>query len=113
MDLEISELGEGRYLVRLSGRLDTRGVGAVESRFNAAVTASGRSSVVDLSGVEFVASMGIRMFLIAARAAAGKGARFVMFGARDTVHEVFTHAGITGIVPVAATEAGAIAQLAA
>ena len=33
--------------------------------------ATGRRSVVDLSGVEFVASMGIRMLLMAARAAAG------------------------------------------
>lgn len=111
IDMEISEIGDGRHRVRLTGRLDSRGVDDVESRFSAAVTAGGRRSVVDLSGVEFVASMGIRMFLMSARAAAAAGARYVAFGVRPTVLEVFEYAGITGVVAVAADEAAALAQL--
>ena len=44
--------------VKLRGRLDTPGVDRVEAKLNSAVVPEGRNTVVDLSEVSFIASMG-------------------------------------------------------
>ena len=62
MELQVSELGEVKK-VALSGRLDTAGAGLIEASFAAQIVAPGKPTVVDLSEVAFLASLGIRMII--------------------------------------------------
>jgi anti-anti-sigma factor len=98
-------------LVALEGRLDTSGVDAVESAFNAATSAGGRHALVDLSRVQVLTSMGIRMLLSAARAMSGRHTKLVLFGANDLVRDVLDIAAIESLVPHAADLAAARALL--
>jgi anti-anti-sigma factor len=95
----------------LAGRLDSSTVGAVEIPFTAAVAASGRSALLDLSGVEFLSSLGIRLLLSCARVVTRRGGRLVLFGAQPMVTEVLTAMALQEILPMAETEAEAMALL--
>jgi anti-anti-sigma factor len=107
MDMEHSDVGQVRKIV-LTGRLDTAGVDQVETRFGAAVVPAGKNTIVDLSGVSFLASMGIRMLIATARSLSRKGGKLVMFGATPGVLDVIETAALSDIIPLAATESDAI-----
>ena len=66
MKMDISE-DAGVVKVGLVGRLDTPGVDAVETRLTAALVPRAARAIVDLSGVEFIGSLGLRMFITIAR----------------------------------------------
>ncbi|HVZ45991.1 MAG TPA: STAS domain-containing protein [Ramlibacter sp.] len=112
MEFEVSQLDDHCNLVRLTGRMDSPGVDRIETRFTAAVTAANRDAVVDLSGVDFLASMGIRMFIANARAMSGKGKRLALFGATEMVRDVLESVAIDQIIPVAADQDQALRALA-
>jgi anti-sigma B factor antagonist len=111
VNMQISELGENRVKVTLTGRLDTPGVGRVETGFVAALVPRGRSAIVDLSNVEFVASLGIRMFLSTARSLAMRQGRLVLFAPQEQVREVFDMVSLSDVLPIVADEASALAAL--
>ena len=111
--MEISPLGDDQVKVVLKGRLDTPGVDRVETRFVAAVVPGGRHALVDLSQVEFIGSLGVRMFIAVARALQMKKARLVLCGPQEQVREVFEHVSLTDIIPVCADEAEARTALSA
>lgn len=110
MELEVNEVNEHQAVkLVLRGRLDTLGVDTVESRFLATAVAGGRPAVVDLSAVDLITSMGIRMIIGAARAMSQRHTRLVLFGAQDFVREVLETAGVDTIVGMVPTEAEALA----
>lgn len=110
MKIEFLEVA-GVKRVLLVGRLDTAGVDLVETRFSAGVTAGGRNTMLDLSELEFLASLGVRMLISTARALHGSGGRLVMYGARENVADVIETMGLDEIIPAVATEAEALARL--
>ena len=94
--------------VKLRGRLDTPGVDQIESKLTAAVVPSARNTVVDLSEVSFIASMGLRMFISIAKALRRQNARMVLFSPQAQVNEVFNTVLLRNIVPIVADEAEAV-----
>ena len=111
MELVVTEIGSNVTCVHLAGRLDAPGADQIDLRFTAAVVTAGRDVLVDLSGVSFVASMGIRLLIAAARGLAVKGRRLVMYGAQPLVQDVFEQAAIDQLIPMAPTQAEALALL--
>jgi anti-sigma B factor antagonist len=112
MELQVDDIVGGTVnCLRLTGRLDAPGADQIGLRFTAAATAPGRHAVVDLSGVSFVASMGIRLLIATARAARTRGSMFLMFGAPELVQAVLTDAAIDQIIPLFPTEAEALKSL--
>ena len=111
MDMHVSELGGAVTCIRLTGRLDAPGADRIDTDFTAAVVAAGRDAVIDLSGVSFVASMGIRLLIAGARGLHGKGANLVLFGATELVYTVLDQAALDQIIPLVATEQQALERL--
>ena len=112
MEVQFSDLS-GVTKAVLDGRLDTASVNVVETRFIAGIVPKQQHAVVDLSNVSFIASLGIRMLLSTARALGSNGAKFAMFGATPVVMEVFEATALSEIIPLADTEAEAIALVTA
>lgn len=113
MEMEVIELeGNARRIV-LHGRLDTPGVGQIETRFSACIVPGGRRAVVDLSDVSFIASMGLRMFISVARAAGRNGGTLVLLAPQPMVNEVFANAALGDIIPIVFEAKAAAALLAA
>ncbi|RYG13298.1 MAG: anti-sigma factor antagonist [Burkholderiales bacterium] len=111
MEFDVTPLEGGIHRVHLNGRMDSPGVDRIELRYSAAVVASGRDVIVDLSDVSFLASMGIRLFISSARALHGKGAKMVLFGASPDVQSVLDTVALDQIIPIAADQAQALALL--
>lgn len=104
--------GQAQKIV-LAGRLDTGTVGQVETPFTATLAASGKSAVLDLTGLDFLSSLGIRLLLLGARVVSRRGGKVVLFGAQPMVAEVLTAMALDQVLPLVATEEEALARLAA
>jgi anti-sigma B factor antagonist len=110
MEMKVSQF-EDATLVELAGRLDTAGVSGIEARFTATIVPKGRNAIVDLTKVDFLASLGIRMLISTGRALAGKGARLALFGASPYVTEVLESTSLMEIIPLADTPSEALALI--
>jgi anti-sigma B factor antagonist len=111
--MDITPLGERLVKIALAGRLDTQGVDRVETRFTSAIVAAGNSAIVDLSKVDFVTSLGIRLLVSTARNVKMRQAKLALFGASEQVGQVFETVFLQKIIPIYATEAEALASIAA
>jgi anti-sigma B factor antagonist len=110
MDMDISSLEGGITCIRLRGRLDAPGADSVGVRFSAAASTAPSRVVVDLSGVGFIASLGMRLLISSARNARAKQGVMVLFGAADMVRDVLEQMAIDQIMPIVTTEAEALQQ---
>jgi anti-sigma B factor antagonist len=111
MELETSDVGQGATRIALRGRLDVPGVDAIETRFTALAAAAGKNALVDLSGVSFIASMGIRMLIAAARGMQLKQRKMVIFGPQELVKEVLDNVNLGALIPIVDTEQSALQAL--
>lgn len=110
-EIAVTAVNDGLTRVVLSGRLDSPGVDRIETHFVGATVPVAKNVVVDLSKVEFIASMGIRMFVSVARSMRHRQTRIALFGATPLVDEVFEHVALRDVLPIADDEAGAIAAV--
>ncbi|MCB2062476.1 MAG: STAS domain-containing protein [Novosphingobium sp.] len=111
MDIVITD-ASGVTKAELNGRLDTANVNDLELRFTAGIMPKAQHTIVDLTNVTFIASLGIRMLLTTARGLASRGAKFAMFGANPAVMEIFETTALSDIIPILQTEADAMAEVA-
>lgn len=100
MNMTIDTLESGNRCVRLAGRLDIAGMQAVDLQFTAHVAGSKHSVLVDISGVDFIASIGIRMFFTNARTLALHGAKMVLLNPQPMVEQTLKLAGVDLIAPI-------------
>jgi len=100
MRLDLLELSDNTVQLSLDGRLDLEGTQSVEQKFSFAATTRSLGVIVDLSAVTFLASIGIRMLLTAARAQASRGGKLVLAAPQVPVRKVLEAAGIDQLVPI-------------
>jgi len=100
MELHYSELDNNIRLIKLIGKLDIIGVGAIETKFTGYCAGEKPRVLVDLSEVEFLASIGIRLLTINAKSIASRGGRMVMFNPIPDVKSVLEVTGIPAIIPI-------------
>ena len=112
MQIEFSDVGESIRKVTLKGRLDTPGVLGIEPRFVTGVVQAGKNTIVDLSQVDFISSMGIRMFISVARNMKDRHAKLALYAPQANVDEILESAAFRQLVPVCkdAAEATALVQ---
>jgi anti-anti-sigma factor len=113
MKLETEELDGGIVKVRLSGRMDIAGVDAISMSFAALAATDNRRVIVDLAGVDFLASIGIRAILQNARAHRMRGGAMVLLAPPPLIDEVLQAAGVANVVPIVPDLETARAALAA
>jgi anti-sigma B factor antagonist len=96
--------------VKLSGSLDLAGVEAVEMDF-AALLAGEQHLLIDLTEVDFIASMGIRMLLSGAKQLNRRDLKLVLAAPNECVKEALEITNINSIIPVFDTIDQATAEL--
>ena len=112
MEMSVEELPGGATLAVLRGRLDVAGASAIELKFSA--TAGARKAlIVDLSGVGFIASMGMRLLLLVGKTMAARGGKMALLAPLPDVASVLHTAGIDTVIPICATRDAAVASVAA
>lgn len=98
---------------QLTGRIDAATAPGVENAVNTAVNGGAKRVILDMSGVAYVSSAGLRAILLAARKAASAQGGMAVFGLQASVAKVFTVSGFGKIVPIVASEAEARRKLGA
>ena len=112
MEINVTSLGEQLVKVTLIGRLDTQGVDRVETQFIAHLVPDRNNTIIDMSGVDFVSSMGIRMLVSAAKSLRTRQAKLALYGAQTRVLQIFQAVSLQQIMPICPTEADALAAVA-
>ena len=100
MELQYSELANTIRLIQLDGKLDITGVGQIETPFAAYCAGDGVRVVVDVSGVDFLASIGIRLLTLTAKAIMSRGGKIVLLNPMSDVRHVLEITGIPNIIPI-------------
>lgn len=108
MDISEQQL-DGAWLVAASGRIDSNSAPELEAVLPDRVQQHA-ATIMDLAGVAYVSSAGLRVFLKGMKAAKAGGHRLVLTGLSSSVREVFD---ISGFTPIFAIEADVDAGLAA
>lgn len=98
----------GILKVKLAGSLDIAGAGEIDMRF-AVIGGSSDRVCVDFSAVEFLASIGIRVLVKAARAIGHRGGRMVLVNPRENCRRVLSSTGVDTIITIVDDEAAAMA----
>ncbi|HEY8051133.1 MAG TPA: STAS domain-containing protein [Ramlibacter sp.] len=111
LDIDVIPIDDETIVVSLAGRLDSAAVDSIETRFTAAVVAANRHAAIDLTSVNFLASMAIRLFITSARAMGNKGRRIALFGANPEVASVLEAVALDQLMPVTRDQQEALAAL--
>src|SRR5215813_5621009 len=107
MKMEIVEIGPRLVKITLIGRLDTPGVDGIETRFLANLVPNANNAVIDMSQVDFISSMGIRMLVSAARSLKMRQAALSLFGVQEQVNQVLDLVAINQMIAICSSEAEA------
>jgi anti-anti-sigma factor len=110
MNIVVDEIDGGVTNVVLSGRLDTLGAETIDLRMSV-IAGSKRAVVIDLSEVDFLASMGIRVLLTTAKAVQRKGGRLAIVTPEGNVLMVLKTAGMEALIPIFQERDAAIAAV--
>ncbi len=111
--IEHEDLAEDLRCIRLAGRLDMVGVGEIEMRFTSLAASKAMKVLVDLTGVSFLASVGLRCIIHSAKALDQKGGKMVLLlGYNTVVRGTLDTVGVSEIIPVCHDAAAAMAALA-
>jgi anti-anti-sigma factor len=100
MEMKVTDGAGGIVEVELVGRLDTPGVAQIELRFTAMLVPRAARAIVDLSKVDFIGSMGIRMFISVARALLKKQGKLVLYAPQPLVKGVLDAVSLGQIIPL-------------
>jgi anti-anti-sigma factor len=111
MPIAIHDLENDVTKVVISGRVDIAGAREIEMPLSV-VAGSRRAVIVDLSAVEFLASLGLRGIVISAKSILSKRGKIVLLRPRPEVQEVITTTGIDELIPIFHDETEAIAAVA-
>lgn len=109
MRLEQTVLPGDILLVKLAGALDIAGAEEIEAPL-IAISEKHSKVILSLTDVTFLASIGIRILVKAARVISKRNGRLVVFNPTEDARKVLRSTGLDTIIPVVADEKAAIAE---
>lgn len=110
-DVTSIELADTHTILALSGSIDMLGAGAIEKDFLGYTADRKRDALIDMSAVDYLGSMGIRVFLSAAKVLGREQKKLVLFAAQPSIEQTLVISGFTGFIPVVPTLAEAKAKI--
>ncbi len=110
MEWTVVEVGNDMTLVELSGRMDVAGALKADPAF-AAIAEQHKHVIVDLTKLDFLASLGIRTLVSTCKTLRAKDGGMVLLAPQPNIEQVLRSSGIDTIIPVVADRAEAEAQV--
>jgi len=110
MKLSSEELDGGITRVVLEGRMDIEGAAIVDLRMNVIAGTASRL-LIDMQGVTFLGSMGLRSIVVPAQVVKRRGGKTVLFAPVAMVEEVLRNSNIVTVIPVRHDLESALAEL--
>jgi anti-sigma B factor antagonist len=106
MQIVIDDAAGATARVALMGKLDIQGAEVIALPL-ATLSGGKKNIIIDMSGVSFIASIGIRHLVSAAKALARRGGTLILISPTDVVAGILTTAGINSIIPTVGSESEA------
>jgi anti-anti-sigma factor len=101
MEIAFEDVSDSYRRISLNGRLDIVGTGEIETKFTALAAATAKRILIDLTNVTFLASIGIRALISAAKSQQQRGGRVVLVVTSDsTVAKTLAVTGVDAILPM-------------
>ena len=112
MSLSSEKIGEV-LVVSAVGQINSANAAEVESALLAHVNQGERLCVLDLGGLDYISSAGLRVVLMLAKSLKQKSGQLILCALQPQVHEVFDISGFLSILTVVDNRASALAKLGA
>jgi len=100
MKMTLEQADDAVVRITLDGRLDMQGTQEIDQRLAFATSTKALRLAVDLSRVTFLASIGIRALVAAAKVQAARGGRMAIVNPEPMVRKVLETAGIDQLIPL-------------
>lgn len=110
MDIE-TERNNGILIAKAQGRIDGVNARDFEEAMKAAISSDDSTVVIDLEGLSYISSAGLRVILLIAKALRKRNAELILCSLSDPIREVFEISGFDKIIPVHASREQALASI--
>jgi len=110
MEVENTGKEKDRFIITVKGRVDAVTAPEFEKRLEEWIDEGETRLIVDLGGLEYISSAGLRSILTIAKKMKTKQGQIVLCGLRDTVKEVFDISGFSTIIPLCESVDAAIGK---
>jgi anti-anti-sigma factor len=104
MQLNLIRADDQMTHLALVGKMDIAGVHAIDMKFHGYTAARRRPTLVDLSGLELITSLGMGVFISCARSMQRFGARMVLLNPQPVVEEAMKSVGLGEAIPIVHSE---------
>jgi anti-anti-sigma factor len=111
MQLNVIRADDELTELALVGKLDIAGVHAVDMKFHVNTAARRKPTLVDLSQLEMITSLGLGLIISCGRSLLRHGHKMVVFNPQPVVEEVINAIGLGEAIPVVRTREEALAIL--
>ena len=99
-------------VVDMAGKLDSQTLGVAGDRMTEIVQGDARKIVLNLQGLEYVSSAGLRIILRASKLLQGRNGEFRICNATGMVREVLASSGFDSLLKTYDTEKDAVSSFA-
>ena len=107
--MEITENRSGEVtILGIKGRLDTTNYSVLEKKLMSLIDEGQIKILIDLSGMDYVSSSGLRILLMALKRITVAKGKFAMCNLQENIKEIFEISGFTNIFDIYPDEATAI-----
>lgn len=89
LSIEIAPVGNGSQRVSLAGRLDTHTYGELDEQLAPVLGSQIQSLILDLAGLDYISSAGVRSIFKARKALAARGGKVVVVNPKPQIQKVF------------------------
>ena len=86
--------------ISISGRFDAEGGAEIRSQFMSSLNPPDKLVVVEMAGVDLLASSGIRLLLAGAKTMKAGGGKLVIASAQSQVEYPITVSGVDTVIPL-------------
>lgn len=107
----VSEKNGDVRIVSVMGQINSGNAAEVQAQLLAQLSPEDAACVLDLNGVDYISSAGLRVVLMLAKHQKQKSSPLVLCRLQPNVHEVFDVSGFLAILTVTPDRASALAHL--
>jgi len=101
MELKVVDTKPGLTHISLTGKLDVEGEGQIGRHFEQLTSGASKPTVVDMSNVTYLASLGIRLLFTCAKSLAAERKKMVVVNPQPMVEETLRTSGTAHLIPIA------------
>jgi len=94
MVTKIEEI-DGKYIATLEGEMDTAAAEEAEQVLRPLYNSSGKDVVIECSGLDYIASSGLRILILILKGAKANGSKVTLKHVNDDIMNVFKLTGFT------------------